>query len=62
VATDPAERVRLYHAFQKRAAEDLPLIHVAEFTFTTVARDSVQNVANNPRWATSHWADTWLSA
>jgi peptide/nickel transport system substrate-binding protein len=61
-ATDPAERVRLYHAFQKRAAEDLPLIHVAEFTFTTVARDSVQNVANNPRWATSHWADTWLSA
>jgi peptide/nickel transport system substrate-binding protein len=61
-ATDPAERVRLYHAFQKRAAEDLPLIHVAEFTFTTVARDSVQNVANNPRWATSHWADTWLAA
>ena len=62
VAIDPAERVRLYHDFQKRAAEDLPLIHVAEFTFTTVARDSVQNVANNPRWATSHWADTWLSA
>jgi peptide/nickel transport system substrate-binding protein len=62
VATDPAERALLYHAFQKRAAEDLPLIHVAEFTFTTVARDSVRNVANNPRWATSHWADTWLAA
>ena len=44
------------------AAEDLPLIHVAEFTFITVARDSVRNVANNPRWATSHWADTWLVA
>ena len=48
--------------FQQLAAEDLPLIHVAEFTFITVARDSVRNVANNPRWATSHWADTWLAA
>jgi peptide/nickel transport system substrate-binding protein len=61
-ATDEQERVALYHAFQKLAAEDLPLIHVAEFTFITVARDSVRNVANNPRWATSHWADTWLAA
>ena len=42
-------------------AEDVPLINVAEFTFITVARDSVRNVANNPRWATSHWADTWLA-
>jgi peptide/nickel transport system substrate-binding protein len=61
-ATDEQERVALYHAFQKLAAEDLPLIHVAEFTFITVARDSVRNIANNPRWATSHWADTWLAA
>jgi peptide/nickel transport system substrate-binding protein len=56
-----AERVRLYKEFQKLAAEDVPLIHVAEFTFITVARDKVRNVANNPRWATSHWADTWLT-
>jgi peptide/nickel transport system substrate-binding protein len=56
-----AERVRLYKEFQKLAAEDVPLIHVAEFTFITVARDKVRNVANNPRWATSHWADTWLA-
>jgi peptide/nickel transport system substrate-binding protein len=61
-ATDDKERVALYHAFQKLAGEDLPLIHVAEFTFITVARDSVRNVANNPRWATSNWADTWLAA
>ncbi len=60
VATDDNERIRLYRAFQALAAEDLPLIPVAEFTFITVARDSVLNVANNPRWATSHWADTAL--
>ncbi len=48
--------------FQGLAAEDLPLIPVAEFTFVTVARDRVRNVANNPRWATSHWADTWLAS
>jgi peptide/nickel transport system substrate-binding protein len=55
-------RVSAYRAFQRLAAADLPLIHVAEFTFITVARRSVMNVANNPRWATSHWADTWLAA
>ena len=60
VATDDDERSRLYRDFQALAAEDLPLIPVAEFTFITVARDSVRNVANNPRWATSHWADTGL--
>ena len=62
VATQDAERVRLYMDFQKLAAEDVPLVHVAEFTFITVARDRVRNVANNPRWATSHWADTWLAS
>jgi peptide/nickel transport system substrate-binding protein len=62
VTTDDQERVRLYGNFQKLAADDLPLIHVAEFTFITVARDSVRNVANNPRWATSHWSDAWLAA
>jgi peptide/nickel transport system substrate-binding protein len=62
VAVDDGSRIQLYREFQKLAAEDLPLIHVAEFTFITVARDSVRNVANNPRWATSHWADTWLAS
>jgi peptide/nickel transport system substrate-binding protein len=27
-----------------------------------VARSTVGNVSNNPRWATSNWADTWLGA
>jgi peptide/nickel transport system substrate-binding protein len=57
---EPRERANLYRAFQKIAGDDQPIIHVAEFTFITVTRASVRNVANNPRWATSHWADTWL--
>ena len=61
-AVDATERSALYRDFQKLANTDLPILHVAEFTFVTVARRSVGNVANNPRWATSHWADTWLSA
>jgi peptide/nickel transport system substrate-binding protein len=61
VTVDAAARTELYHRFQKLAAEDLPLVNVAEFTFVTVARTSVENVANNPRWATSHWADTGLA-
>jgi peptide/nickel transport system substrate-binding protein len=61
-AIDSAERTRLYHRFQRLAGEELPLVNVAEFTFITVARTSVQNVANNPRWATSHWADTRLAS
>ena len=61
-AIDSGERTRLYRDFQELAARDQPLIHVAEFTFITVARTSVRNVANNPRWATSHWADTWLAS
>jgi peptide/nickel transport system substrate-binding protein len=59
---DAAQRVALYKEFQQIANRDLPIIHVAEWTFITVARDSVRNVGNNPRWATSHWADTWLAS
>ncbi len=54
---DDAERVRLYRAFQKLAIEDVPLINVAEFSFISVARDSLVGVSNNPRWAVSNWAD-----
>ncbi|MCC6719008.1 MAG: ABC transporter substrate-binding protein [Acetobacteraceae bacterium] len=55
---DDAERVRLYRAFQKLVVDDVALINVAEFSFITVARDTVANVSNNPRWAVSNWADT----
>ncbi len=57
---DPKARIALYQDFQRKVAEDLPLINVAEWGFITVARTSVHNVSNNPRWAVSNWADTWL--
>ena len=58
---DPSARAQLYREFQRQVAQSQPLIHVAEFTFISVVRDSLRNVANNPRWATSNWADAWLS-
>jgi peptide/nickel transport system substrate-binding protein len=57
---DPDERIALYVKFQQMVAADLPLINVAEWGFITVARSSVKEVSNNPRWAVSNWADTWI--
>lgn len=59
---DTQERVEVYKDFQRLAQEDLPIIFLAHFSFQSVARDEVKNVANNPRWATSNWADAWISA
>ena len=59
---DAVARAQLYREFQRQVAESQPLIHVAEFTFISVIRDRLNNVANNPRWATSNGADAWLSA
>jgi peptide/nickel transport system substrate-binding protein len=59
---DDAARASLYKEFQKAVVTDLALINVAEFSFITVARDTVENVSNNPRWAVSSWADTWVKA
>ncbi|PQA71644.1 ABC transporter substrate-binding protein [Brucella oryzae] len=57
---DEEKRTALYHQFQQMVEADLPLINVAEWGFITVASDRVKNVSNNPRWAVSNWADTWL--
>ncbi len=57
---DEKKRTSLYHQFQQMVEADLPLINVAEWGFITVASDRVKNVSNNPRWAVSNWADTWL--
>ncbi|PZU21933.1 MAG: ABC transporter substrate-binding protein [Shinella sp.] len=57
---DTDARTALYKDFQKQVAADLPLINVAEWGFITVARDTVENVPSNPRWAVSNWADTAL--
>lgn len=59
---DESQRTNLYHEFQKLVTQDLPLINVADWGFITVARNSVRNVSNNPRWATSNWADCWLES
>jgi len=59
---DTAERTELFKEFQRLVAETLPLINVAEWGFVTVARTSVKNVSNNPRWAVSNWADTEVEA
>ncbi|MDE0053044.1 MAG: ABC transporter substrate-binding protein [Gammaproteobacteria bacterium] len=58
---DPDERIAVYKDFQRLATEDLPIIFLTHFTFVTVARDEVQNVANNPRWATANWSDIWIA-
>jgi peptide/nickel transport system substrate-binding protein len=60
--TDADARIALYEQFQQLATEDLPIAFLVEFTFTTVASDRVMNVATNPRWPTSSWADTWIAA
>ncbi|ADO42633.1 ABC transporter substrate-binding protein [Ketogulonicigenium vulgare] len=58
---DTATRVDLYHQFQQKVTEDLPLINVADWSFTSVASDRLQNIATNPRWAVSNWADFALA-
>ena len=58
---DTSARTDLYKEFQKEVAADLPLINVAEWSFISVARDTVGNIANNPRWAVSNWADIYLA-
>jgi peptide/nickel transport system substrate-binding protein len=60
-AVDDAERASLYRQFQHRVVDDVALINVVDFSFTTVASTRVGNVSNNPRWATSNWADTTLA-
>jgi peptide/nickel transport system substrate-binding protein len=59
--TDADARVALYHQLQQLAADQLPIAPLVEFTFTTAANDRVQNVASNPRWATSSWYDIGLA-
>jgi peptide/nickel transport system substrate-binding protein len=62
VTTGVAERTQIFRDFQREVAEKLPLINVAEWGFITVARTSVKNVSNNPRWAVSNWADVALES
>jgi peptide/nickel transport system substrate-binding protein len=58
---DAAARVALYAKLQRLVSEDLPLISVAEWGFTSVASTKLGNAASNPRWPVSNWADVWLA-
>jgi peptide/nickel transport system substrate-binding protein len=57
---DAAARVALYRRFQQLVTEDLPLINVVDWSFTSVASERLGNIANNPRWAVTNWADITL--
>jgi peptide/nickel transport system substrate-binding protein len=57
VTLDSKARTELYHEFQKLVTADLPLINVADWSFTSVASSKLHNIANNPRWAVSNWSD-----
>ncbi len=59
---DTAARQEVYKDFQRIIADDLPNISLVDFRFTPAQRDQVHNVGNNPRWAVSNWADTWLAS
>lgn len=61
VTLDPEARIGLYDTFQQLVTADLPMINVADWSFTSVVSDRVQNVATNPRWAVSNWADIGLT-
>lgn len=61
VTLDPAKRIALYKTFQKLVTADLPLINVADWSFTSVVSDRLTHVADNPRWVVSNWANLGLS-
>ncbi len=57
VTLDTDARIALYHQFQQIVTADLPLINVADWSFTSVASTDLKPIANNPRWAVSNWSD-----
>jgi len=59
---DPARRRALYAEFQKLAQTDVPILTPIEQIFVSVFNKRVRNAANNPRWASSSWHDTWLAS
>ncbi len=59
---DAGKRIRLYRDFQKLATEDLPIIHLVDFSFLSVASRKLMGHHNTPRWACTSWADAWLAA
>ncbi len=59
---DPAKRKALYAEWVKVVNAEIPVYMAIERQFITASSKRLQNANNNPRWASSHWADLWLQA
>lgn len=59
---DPQKRRQLYADFATLVNTELPLWMAIEQQFISVTHTSLQNDHNNPRWASSHWADLWIDS
>ena len=59
--TDPAKRRALYADVVRVVDEGLPVYMAIERQFITASAKGLVNANNNPRWASSHWADLALA-
>ncbi|MBL3580294.1 ABC transporter substrate-binding protein [Rhodovulum visakhapatnamense] len=57
---DPDQRAADYHAIQKLAMEEIPVIFAIEHPFISVTSQKLHNHHNTPRWNSSSWYDLWL--
>ncbi|WP_458766108.1 ABC transporter substrate-binding protein [Cupriavidus basilensis] len=59
---NPARRKALYAEWVKEVNDELPVWMVTEREFYSITSKRVHNDHNTPRWPSSSWYDTWLSA
>jgi peptide/nickel transport system substrate-binding protein len=59
---DPAKRKALYQDFVRLAVEEVPVHMAVEHAFISVYSQKLRNSHNTPRWASSSWYDTWVTA
>lgn len=59
---NPAKRKALYAEWVKEVNDELPVWMVTEREFYSITSKRVHNDHNTPRWPSSSWYDTWLSA
>lgn len=57
---DPAKRAEDYHAIQRKAMEEIPVVFAIEHPFISVTSKKMKNHHNTPRWNSSSWYDLWL--
>lgn len=61
-AIDPAKRKELFAQAQRIVAEDLPVLNLIEFQFTTVYNKKLHNPTVGPDGAYGTLSDAWLAA